>query len=268
MSPALACRWHDPGKRAAYATAAGAALSACSPAAQAAVQYFTGEIAIPQGKLQPLDLNLDEYFDINLKNYVFGGGNYQGAFLPYVGGSLVGFADNAGPNGTTLNYASALGAGALVDATAVGPFVGSLAYGQKNPSAQFRNVQGAYLGFRFPAGDLLHYAWVRVDVNNQAGTFFVRDWAYEDQPGVSILAGEGNLGGDLDGNGAVDGRDLLAWQRQAGGAWGADELAGWEAVWGGAGSTAAAAPVPEPGSLGLLAAGAAGLKLLRRRRTG
>lgn len=250
--------------RAAYAAAAGAALSAGAVPAQAAVQYFTGDIEIPSGVLQPLDFNLDEYTDINLKNYVFLGGNYQGAFIPYVGGALVGFVDNAGPNGTTLNYASALGIGALVDQAAVGPFVASLAYGEKNPSAQFQQVQAAYLGFRFPAGDQLHYAWVRIDVDNAAGTFFVRDWAYEDQSGVPILTGQGNVGGDLDGNGAIDGADLLTWQQHAGGAFNQAELQGWEAAWNA--SSAAAAPTPEPGTLGLLAAGAAGLQFHRRRR--
>jgi hypothetical protein len=66
----------------------------------------------------------------------------------------------------------------------------------------------------FPIGGVNHYGWVRVDINNAAGTFVVRDWAYEDSPGVGIPAGA----------------------------------------------------IPEPGTLGMLAAGAVGVAALRRRR--
>jgi hypothetical protein len=87
-----------------------------------------------------------------------------------------------------------------------------MAYGA-NPNSEFQNVTDAFVGFSFPIGGINHFGWVRVDVNNVAGTFLVKDWAYQDVAGRPIGAGQ----------------------------------------------------IPEPGTLGLLAAGATGLLALRRR---
>ena len=199
-------------RRVAYSLAAGAAagVAAGNAASDAeAVIIYSGLQNISIGQFGALNLNLDgdAYSDVLLKNYVFGGGNYQGAYVNFSPGKLVGFSSG-------LSYVSALGPGALIDATTVGPFVGSMAYGAANPLAEFNDVTDAYIGVAFPIAAVNHYGWIRVDVNNAAGTFLVKDWAYESEPGVGILAGH----------------------------------------------------IPEPGTLGMLAAGAAGVLALRRRR--
>jgi hypothetical protein len=195
-------------RRVAYSLAAGAAAGAAAEAHAAIVYSGPQNINVAQSASQNIDLNLDGVHDIKLENYVFGGGNYQGALVSYVPGKLVGF--NSG-----LSYVSALSAGATIDGSTVGPGFGSMAYGTHNPNAQFNNVTGAFIGLGFPAGANTLYGWVRVDVNNSAGTLKIEDWAYESQPGIGIKAGAG---------------------------------------------------VPEPGTLGLLAAGGAGLLALRRKR--
>ena len=91
-----------------------------------------------------------------------------------------------------------------------------MAFGASNPNAQFNNVTDAFVGLSFPAGGNTYYGWVRVDVDNAAGSFVVKDWAYESNAGQGIVTGAGI--------------------------------------------------VPEPGALGLLAAGATGLAAMRRRR--
>ncbi|QDT00220.1 PEP-CTERM sorting domain-containing protein [Adhaeretor mobilis] len=199
-------KWKSIKRTAAYSLAAGAANVGLSSDVEAAPVYSgIQNIAIGQLGAQDLNLDGDAYNDVLLKNYVFGG-NYQGATVNYAPGQLVGF--NAG-----LNYVSALSIGDPIDGTTVGPsFTGSMAYGN-NANSQFDSVTDAYIGLSFPINAVNHFGWVRVDVDNAAGTFLIKDWAYEAEPGVGIAAGQ----------------------------------------------------IPEPSTLGLLAAGALGLTAMRRR---
>jgi hypothetical protein len=72
--------------------------------------------------------------------------------------------------------------------------------------------------------------------------------------------------GDFNGDGSVDGWDLLAWQRGFGGAYDGGDLADWEHQFGRAGAAASATALPEPASLVLLALAAS--SGWRRRRAG
>lgn len=197
---------HITRRRVAYSLAA----AATSGTAQAAIVYSGPQnIAINQFSFLNLNIDGDAYSDVLLKNYVFGGGNYQSATVTFFPGKMVTF------NSDRSNYVTALNAGFTVDTSALGDFTGNMAYGGAYPNAQFNNATGKFIGLQFPSGPGNYNAWVRVDVNNSAGTFNVVDWAYENVPGQSIVTGV----------------------------------------------------VPEPSTLGLLAAGAAGVAVLRRRRT-
>ncbi len=197
-------------RRGAYSLAAGAAASLMAGETSADVVYSgIQNISIAQFNSQQIDLDGDSNQDVKFKNYVFGGGNYQGGLVNFFPGKFVGFTAGS------LSYVSALGSGFLVDgASATGSFVGSMAYGSANPNAQFNNVTDAFVGLTFPIGANNHFGWLRVDINNAAGTFIIKDWAYERSPGVGIRT----------------------------------------------------AAIPEPSSLAFLAAGAAGVGLLRRLR--
>ncbi|QDU89416.1 PEP-CTERM motif protein [Pirellulimonas nuda] len=265
-------------RRLAYALAAGAAAGS----ADAAVVWSgVQDLSIGQGLAQDLNLDGDAFTDVLLKNYVFFGGNYQGATVNGAPGQLAAFRG-------ALIYASALGSGAMIDASVVGPtFFGSLAYGAANPAAEFNDVEGAFLGLSFPIGGNaqanIHYGWLRVSVNNAAGTFVVNDWAYDDDPGVGILTGDtGPAGtpGDFNEDGLVDAADYSVWRDNLGaqvglpngvdngGPVGQADYDLWAAGFGGpaAGEAAAGAAVPEPSTLGLLAAGVLGVAALRRKR--
>lgn len=195
-------------RRVAYSLAAGAAAGVAANGAEAAISYSGPQnIAVGSGFSQNIDLNGDAFQDINLQNFNFFGGPYQGAGAVFAPGKLVGFTSG-------FAYVSALAAGAVIDSSTANIAGGSMAYGASNPNAQFNNVTDAYVGLGFPAGANFYYGWVRVDVNNAAKTLLIKDWAYETQSNVGISAGA----------------------------------------------------VPEPGALGLLAAGAAGVVALRRRR--
>lgn len=254
-------------RRASYALAAGAAVAVAANESDAAV-FYSGlqDISIGQGFKQNLKINDDDYEDIVLRNYVFANGNYQGGTIPFAPGAVIGFSMNG------LNYATALNAGDVIDQSGLGGFAFSLALGDANPNAQFKNVENKYIGFAFPIGDTdLFYTWMRVSINNAAGTFIVHDWAWESETGVPIIAGAGGLG-DFDVNGVVDGNDFLVWQRNfdtpPGEGYDAADLEDWKSAYGNGPAAVAAAvqAVPEPGTLGFLAAGAGGVELLRRRR--
>ncbi len=191
----------------AYSLAAGASAIAAGTADAAIVYSGLQNIAIGQFGSQNLNLDGDAYNDILLKNYVFSGGNYQGAYVNFYPGKLVGFTNG-------LSYASALNAGDIIDAGTAGPsFVGSMAYGANNPNAEFNNVTDAYIGLAFPIGGVNHYGWIRVDVDNTAGTFVIKDWAYDDVAGQGIVAGAVPEPGALSLL-AVGAAGVMAWRRR------------------------------------------------------
>jgi hypothetical protein len=214
-------------RRAAYSLAAGAAACMAATEAEAVVVYSGLEnISIGQFSSQNLNIDGDAYNDILLKNYVFGGGNYQGAGVNFAPGLVAGFFAN------NFGYVSALSAFDTIDGMTVGPgFAGSMAFGANNPNAEFNSVSNAFIGLSFPSGSDTYFGWVRVAIDNAAGTFVIKDWAYNDltePPATGVtqaITGPGIQAGDT-GDGFV----------------------------------------PEPGTLGLLAAGAVGVAGLRRRR--
>lgn len=189
--------------------AAASALAVGLPAGATVIYPGEQNILIEPGTFLNLDLNADGNTDISLRNYLFPQGPYQGAFVPFTPGRVVGFTDG-------LSYASVLSEGDVIDAdtTSGGPFQASLAFGAGNPNAEFNDVEGGFLGLAFAIGSDVHFGWVRVDIDNANAVFNVVDFAYESVAGVGITAGA----------------------------------------------------IPEPSTLGLLAAGAAGLAARRRRR--
>ncbi len=263
-----------------------AAVTAVVAGAAEAEEFFLEfEFEIPQFTNQPLDLNLDgTQTDLNLKNYIFNGGNYQGATVPYAPGQIVGFTSAQ----SSFPYVSVLQPGDPINASTVGPsFYGNMSYNTNTPNAQWNLVDDGYLGLSFPAGDTTFYAWVRVDVDNANGTMYLHDAYASDDP-AGIVAGQvpiATLEGDYNDSGQVEQGDLDLVLTN----WGSDTdqsgiPAGWDndlpsglidqaeldgvlLNWGNAVASPdfGGSPVPEPGALGLLAAGAAGLTAMRRR---
>lgn len=273
----------------AYSLAAGAIVGT-APEAEAVIVYSGVEdLTIAQGFFQHLRLDADGKDDIRLENFVLQGGNYQGAFLPFYPARLVGKEIGG------LKYARALDDGYLVDNSNVNQFDVSLAYEDVNPNAEFINAESKYIGFRFPIfldeiNDIRepHFAWIRVSINNAAGTFVVHDWAYESDAETPIVTGDRGAAGDFNDDGSVDAVDYTVWRNNLGtnhilaghgdengdslNLVDMDDYTLWKANYGwvapaeiGAGGVA---PVPEPGALGLLAAGSFGLSTLRRRHRG
>jgi hypothetical protein len=272
------------GRLLAYTLVAGAAaLHGQNQQTVAAIEYFDiDDIAIGQGVTQSLDINGDTQTDILLKNQVFVSSNYQGASIPYVGGRLM-------ATRPALIYITALTGGEQISPSTISPNYSSgvLAYGVASPYAEFNNVTDGYIGFSFAAdsGTDIFYAWVRVDINNAAGSFVIKDFAFENVPGIGILAGAttgGGLPGDLDSDGFVGITDLnlvlgnwnqnvtvgdpLQGDPSGDGFVGIEDLNEVLGNWNAGTPPTTVAAVPEPGALSFLAAGAAGVSVWRRRR--
>lgn len=268
-------------RKVAYTIAAGATAACAAAEAEGQIVWSTTQnLLIQQGFSQDLEINGDEYYysDLIVDNFVFSGKNYQGFQVRYSPGRVVGFIENG------LGYATALNPGDLIDETTIHPtvFDTSLAFEDMNPNAQFLDTQNGYIGFGFPILGALHYGWVRVAIDNAAGTYVVRDWAYNSTPGAPIHAGQ--IAGDYNLDGLVDAADYTVYRdtfsstedlRADGNADGViDELdyAVWAEDYGFSAfalpGASAATAIPEPVTLGLLAVGAPGLSMLRRARRG
>jgi hypothetical protein len=285
-------------RRAAYSLAAGAAAGLVQQADAGVVYSGIENFNIDQRNYLPLGLDGNNLSDIYLKNYInpYVGtqGNFQGAFVRFAPGRLV--AKNVG----NLAYVKALGAGFLVDNTTVhaDAFTASMAFGANHPNAEFNNIQNAYIGFSFayfpssppppPEDREMHYGWIRVSINNAAGTFVAHDWAYESQANVGIRTGDMGDAGDFNDDGVVDAADYTVWRDNLGTTHilaghgdengnsrnkvDNDDYTIWKANFGhvkespSPGGGAVTPTVPEPCALGLLAAGALGVALLRHRR--
>lgn len=265
----------------AYKVAAGAAAAALGGAdASAEIQYLNIGVSISPENYQTVEINGADPngynpnpvpWDIQLKNYYFTQGQtgpYQGIFLRYYPSRFVGFFTNG------LHYVSALTAGTYIDSSDVGNgFQGVLAFGA-NPNSEFDDVEDAYFGFSFaedpnlsPPSRQTLMGWMRVTIDNANGVFIVKDAAFQDDPNLGITIGDtGALTpGDLNADGRVDATDFLEFQRGAGTIYNFVNLEGFEQNYG-TPLVAATQGVPEPGTLGLLAAGSLGLTCLRHRR--
>ena len=243
--------------------------SLCTAAGNAfgAIHYYYGDLSVPLGFSQTVDINFenDDFDDVVFENYAYPEGNYQGLYVPYSPGRIVGF------QAASVEYVTNLSLGATIDATTLGSsYYGALSFAAEYPQAQFTSATDAFVGLAFPVGLDLHYSWVRVSVDNAAGTLLVKDWAFEDQPGVGITAGDtGTLPiyGDLVPDRNVNGFDFLAWQRGYPTTYTIFDYWLWEDNFGaGAGLTSPglAMSVPEPVGLFPLLLGSAAL--LRRRK--
>jgi hypothetical protein len=190
-------------------------------------------------------------------------------------GTLIGPGSMWGPAGATPTGGDPLNGTTDDDSNPETPNV---------PVGHFQVSDGpGYIGVKFLIEGSTHYGYVGYEgtgnENDAAGRVYAL--GYESVADTAILAGAGapNEDADFDADGDVDGEDLLIWQQGLGatdqttnangdadgnGTVDGADLESWRTQFG-EGATAAGA-IPEPTSLALLAAGASGLAVYRRRR--
>lgn len=143
---------------------------------------FTGGV----GSQYFLDLNSDGTDDFRIW--------HNGSSNLYIS-PLTASNEVLGSGGSTFAYPFALSSGAAISSGAGTFFNNGFAGGFQSMnygSCSFGNwctVSDRYIGVRFAIGANIHYGWVRLDVNATGSAWRVKDYAYEDVIGNSIVAG-------------------------------------------------------------------------------
>lgn len=226
------------------ATAAGVAVLATTQAAEAKIVYTKADVVInhPYSAVI-LDLNNDGVADFS-----FYYARYPGARIPlgFHSSALDITAKQSGNgvwevnqqvNNFTVSCAAALPAKVKVGPGA--PFMGNnpvalwfsngTAYETVKPGCFFKDLQrGAFLGLKFLINGEVHYGWAHVSHSNAQDTNTLDGYAYETVPNQAIVTGK------------TSGPAAIAE---------VNPMPGLE---------------PAPATLGMLAAGAAGLEIWRR----
>lgn len=184
------------------ASAAGVGMLALAQPSEAKIVYTRTHKVIGSNGVYSLDLNHDEVIDFLILE---AGPTYQsnnGLFVKEAFGNAVrGYPGG----GTWINFASALKRGARIGPV-TGPrerFVSGGYYGEglvsffvtdggSVTSGQWRNVTNRYLGLRFKIDGETHYGWARLSVqlNRPLITATLTGYAFETVPDKSIRAGQ------------------------------------------------------------------------------
>jgi hypothetical protein len=215
----------------AYATAGAASAFTCAHSADAAIHY-SGIIRSYSGHrgTKGLSVQLDQPGDsFRLRRYVTFFSSAPYAHFGVRGLAGAGFAGFYCPNVPQVASVSKLSIGQFISTRPFPARESGLVDAFGNCSGQFHRGEIGFVGFKFNNGNGDQYGWVRIQMGRPLAVFSLVDYAYAD-PGEPIRAGQTSS-------------DKMVPEES-------NEV------------------VPEEGSLGALALGAAGLLAWRKRRSG
>jgi len=111
---------------------------------------------------------------LNSNNYVLGSGSSYSFAYPYAlsNGAMISSGQSSWFNTAYYSYGYQ------------SMNYGSCSYGH------WCSVTDKYLGVQFTAGGNQHFGWIRLDVNASGSNWVVKDYAFQDTPNASLLAGE------------------------------------------------------------------------------
>lgn len=191
------------------------------------------------------------------------------------GASVIRLVPNGGaiyvPFGSDPNFVSPFGEGVSIGPgleTRPGNTPLSAPYEENGFFLNGGQFGSGYIGFSFLREGNDYYGWIGLETNapgKPIAEALITKWAFETSPNTPIQTGDtgGSVdptAGDFDGDGDVDGRDFLAWQRDPD----IGNLADWQNNYG-TPSLSAFKAVPEPSSLALLMMGAGAMAFNRRK---
>ena len=205
----------------AYATAGAASAFTCANSADAAIHYsgiirsYSGWELKTTSFRAPLDQPGDSF---RLKRYIsaFTSSAFDHfAVRGLAGGGFAGFYCPGSPRVASL---SRLSRGAFISRRPLLARESGLMYADSFCRGQFDREEVGFIGFKFNNGSGDQYGWVRIQMGQLRGDFWLVDYAYAD-PGEPIRAGqtssneivpiEGSLGGL-----ALGTAGLLAWRKR------------------------------------------------------
>ena len=206
------------------ASAAGVAMLAAAPFAEAKIVYTPANLRMTLGGNLPIDINGDGVDDFFFEWRLLGS-----SFVTY--GSYVGVMRKTIDDPVVMSSAAALNWGVRIGPKAQFESLGLLVlYSGICPACSARGpwagVNNKFLGVTFKISGQTHYGWVRVNLHTKT----ITGYAYETNANQPILAGEKS--GPVT-NAAADAAQVLA-------------------------------PLKQPATLGALALGADGLSIWRR----
>jgi hypothetical protein len=242
------------------AAAAGVGVLALAPPSEAKIVYTRADVSLGYG-VTGLDLDNDGRADFEFCRSLFiSTGTYKHPYScpsarprsrkivrpPDEVGSALSIYPHGGKNNTHNRiWGTSKGAFALPRGVCVGPKINFTpggqdmatwisSFGSSGLLGPWANVQRRYLALKFLIKGRVHYGWARLTVlNNHGLAATLTGYAYETIPGKSIRTGQTKGPEDV-----VEGPDATL-----------------------------TAPSPKPASLGLLAIGAPGLFIWRRRES-
>ncbi len=180
----------------AYCAMASGALMAAQPADAAIVYSGVQNLPVAGGNTVPVDLDGDTVNDFQFKNASISSSVVYNAVKPLLNNALgqahilfdlpLSLAVNAALSWRTQGYFTQPPYGLVLNLASTAVSTGFFYNGTGNGTG--------YLGVRFQIAANTHYGWIRYDgtasVTGPVATGLIVDWAYENTPDASILAGE------------------------------------------------------------------------------
>ncbi|MCH8904419.1 MAG: T9SS type A sorting domain-containing protein [Bacteroidetes bacterium] len=175
------------------------ALMAISPAANATIVYTDVNPDVTystSGSSHLLDLNNDNIddFELRLNLWVYGSfSTAQVKITPLVFNAVDGYISNywnlaaLGQTNDTIDATKGwMGGGQVILAQ-------HSSFGSNTNIGPWFGAKDKYLGLQILVSGNTYYGWARLDVDSNAKKFTLKDYAYEDVPLKSILAGDTGL---------------------------------------------------------------------------